>query len=131
MAAKKPVAKKLKKRVKKGAKAVRKTLEAKRGRAGAKAAGVAAAGMVGIAGIATIVHLLRRDARGRARLHVIASDAEWLITAEGKDEPIDRFRTKEEAVEAGREAAQKAAPSELVIHRLDGTVMRSHSYAAS
>ncbi|MDX1492868.1 MAG: DUF2188 domain-containing protein [Longimicrobiales bacterium] len=149
----KPISKKIEKQVKKGRKTVekqakkvgkkakavekkakavtkkaKKQLKADKGPSKAKVAGVAAAGVAGIAGIAAALHYLRRDSKGRAKLHVIAKDSEWHITAEGKDEPIDRFSTKEEAVDAARDAAQQAAPSDLIIHRLDGTVMRSHSY---
>lgn len=148
----KPISKKIEKRVKKGRKAVEKqakkgrkavekqakkiekrvksTLASKDGASRAKVAGVAAAGVAGVAGIAAAVRLLRRDAKGRVRLHVLANESEWHIKADGEDEPLDRFPTKEEAIDAAREAAQKAAPSELVIHRLDGSVQRSHSYEA-
>lgn len=148
----KPISKKIQKRVKNGRKAVErgaKAVEKKarvvekkakaaeknvRKRLGsidaspARVAGVAAAGMAGAAGIAAAVRYLRRDGKGRARIHVTANESEWLISADGQDEPLQVFRTKEEAVDAGREAALAAAPSELVIHRLDGSVMRSHSY---
>lgn len=142
----KPISDKIQKKVKKGAKAVekkaktaekkakkmekqvKKKLGVKSGPSKAKVAGVAAAGVAGLAGIAAAVAYLKRDSQGRATLHVVAKDSEWLITADGKDEPLERFSTKEEAVDAARDAAQKAAPSELVIHRLDGSVMRSHSY---
>lgn len=117
----KPLTKKIEKRWKKGRKAVEKASTA-------KVAGVTAAGVAGVAGIAAAVRYLRRDAKGRARIHVMANESEWMISADGKEEPIETFRTKEEAVDAGRDAAQAAAPSKLVIHRLDGSVMRSHSY---
>lgn len=121
-------AKSAEKKAKKVEKQVRKKLGMSSGPSRAKVAGVAAAGVAGLAGIAAAVAYLKRDSQGRATLHVTADDSEWLITADGKDEPLERFSTKEEAVDAAREAAQKAAPSELVIHRLDGSVMRSHSY---
>lgn len=142
----KPISKKVEKRVKKGAKAVekkakavekkaksvekavKKKLKSRKGGSKAKTAALAAAGVAGVAGIAAALHYLRRDKKGRAKLHVVAHDSEWHVTAEGRDEPVERFSTKEEAVEAGRKAAQKAAPSDLIIHRLDGSVMRSHSY---
>lgn len=145
----KPISKKIEKRVKKGgkaakkqakaakkqakaakkkAKAVKKTLTPGKKTSKAKVAGVAAAGVAGIAGLAAALHYLRRDSEGRATLHVVANESEWHITADGQEEPLHRFPTKEEAVDAAREAAQEAAPSELVIHRLDGSVMRSHSY---
>ena len=146
----KPISKKIEKNVKKGAKAVEKKakegaeavektakkarkqvekkLGTKKGPSKAKVAGVAAAGVAGLAGLAAAVAYLKRDSKGRATLHVLAKDSEWLVTSDDKDEPLERFSTKEEAVEAAREAAQKVAPSELVIHRLDGSIMRSHSY---
>ncbi|MDX1646678.1 MAG: DUF2188 domain-containing protein [Longimicrobiales bacterium] len=146
----KPVSKKIEKQVKKGAEAVgkkakaaekkakksakqvekrvKKTLGKKNGPSKAKVAGVAAAGVAGLAGIAAAVAYLRRDKEGRATLHVLARDSEWLVTADGREEPLERFSTKEEAVDAARDAAQQAAPSELVIHRLDGSIMRTHSY---
>lgn len=151
--AEKPVSRKIEKRVEKGVKAVEKGRKAVKKQAKAvekkakavqktvkkklksgdmpskaKVAGVAAAGVAGMAGIAAALHYLRRDSKGRATLHVIADESEWHITAEGRDEPLHRFPTKEEAVDAAREAAQSAAPSELIIHRLDGSVMRSHTY---
>lgn len=138
----KPISKKIEKRVKKGRKAAKKQAKAVEKKAKAvkesltpgnkpsraKVAGVAAAGVAGIAGLAAALHYLRRDSQGRATLHVVANDSEWHITADGQEEPLHRFPTKEEAVDAAREAAQEAAPSDLVIHRLDGSVMRSHSY---
>lgn len=142
----KPISEKIEKKVKQGAKAVeknarnaekkakkvgkqvKKKLGMSSGPSRAKVAGVAAAGVAGLAGVAAAVAYLKRDAQGQATLHVVAKDSEWLITSDGKDEPLERFSTKEEAVDAARDAAQKAAPSELVIHRLDGSVMRSHSY---
>lgn len=146
----KPISKKVEKKIKKGAekveenarkgakavgkqakkveKRIKKTLGGKTGPSKAKVAGVAAAGVAGLAGIAAAVAYLRRDSKGRATLHVQARDSEWLVTAEGKDDPLQTFSTKEEAVDAARGIAQEAAPSELVIHRLDGTVMRTHSY---
>lgn len=121
-------AKAVEKKAKAVEKKVRKKLESNSKASPAKVVGVAAAGVAGIAGIAAALHYLRRDSAGRARLHVVASESDWLLTAEGKDGPLETFRTKEEAVDAARGVAQKAAPSELVIHRLDGSVMRSHSY---
>lgn len=129
--AEKPISKKIEKRVRKGAKAVEKSVKKLRpdtGPSTAKIAGAAAAGVAGIAGIAAAVRYLRRNSEGRATFHVIAKDSDWLVMADGNHDALDTFRTKEEAVDAAREAAAKVAPSELVIHRLDGSVMRSHSY---
>jgi poly(hydroxyalkanoate) granule-associated protein len=46
----------------------------------------------------------------------------WQLQAEGTREPLSVHRTKADAVAAGKQAAAKAAPSRLVIHRKDGAV---------
>lgn len=128
----KPISKKLEKRVRRGAKAARKSIDRLTSNGGPSAgqvAGVAAAGVAGVAGVAAAIHYFRRDSDGTAELHVQPDGEQWVVIAEGADHPIDRFGTKEEAVDAARDAAAEAAPSELIIHRLDGSVMRSHSYA--
>jgi hypothetical protein len=128
----KPISKKLEKRVRRGAKAARKSLDRltpNGGPSAGKVAGIAAAGVAGVAGAAAAIHYFRRGSDGVAELHVQPDGEQWIIIAEGADDPIDRFGTKEEAVDAARDAAADAAPSELVIHRLDGSVMRSHGYA--
>ena len=127
----KSLKRRVEKRVKKGVKAAEKSLEKLKpgsGRSVAKVAGVAAVGVAGVAGIVAAVQHLRKGKNGRTTLHVRTEGDVWVITADGADGPIESFRTKEEAVDAAREAAGRAAPSELVIHRLDGSVMTSHSY---
>ncbi len=132
----KTVPQKVAKRVRKGVKAAEKSitrLTPGRGGSAAKVAGVAVAGVAvagvaGVAGVTAAVRRLRKGANGRATLHVRTEGDQWVIAADGRDGPIDAFRTKEEAVHAARNAAAEAAPSELVIHRLDGSVMDSHCY---
>lgn len=124
----------VKKRVRKGMKKAEKTfdkLTPDRGPGAAKVAGMAAVGVAGVAGIVAAIRHLRDGADGTTALHVRADGDQWIIAVEGADGALERFRTKEEAVSAAREAAAEAAPSELVIHRLDGSVMTSHSYQAS
>lgn len=121
----------VKKRVRKGMKKAEKTLDKitpDHGPGAAKVAGMAAVGVAGVAGVVAAVRHLRNGTDGKTALHVRAEGDQWIIAADGADDALDRFRTKEEAVSAAREAAAKAAPSELVIHRLDGSVMASHSY---
>ena len=129
----KSLSKKIGKRTRKRRKAVGKSLKNLRsdGRPSTGAiVGAAVAGVAGVAGIVAAIQHLRKSSNGKATLHVRTAGEQWIIAADGKDEPLDTFRTKEEAVEAAREAAARSAPSELVIHRLDGTVMKRHSYAA-
>lgn len=127
----KPISKKIEKRLKKGAKSLEKSvknLKPKDGPSAAKIAGVAVAGAAGVAGIAAAVKYLR-DGRGAATLHVTPDGADgWSITTEGRDKPVGAFGTKKAAVRAAREEAARIGPSELVIHRADGTIQKSHSY---
>lgn len=93
-------------------------------RSRAKMAGAAAAC---VAGLAAVVHYVR--ARGRAdRLHVRHEGAEWALRKDGTNGSVQTFDTKREAVAAAREEGAAAAPSEVLIHRMDGSVERSHSY---
>jgi hypothetical protein len=89
-----------------------------------KLAGAAAAFM---AGAAAVVRYVR--ARGRAaQLHVRHDGARWALGTNGSNGSTKTFDTKRQAVTAARQEAAAAAPSELVIHRVDGSVEQSHSY---
>ena len=124
----KPLKKKLEKRVRKSANSMEKSFEKLRSHDGASKTAMAGAAVAGVAGIIAAIRLLRREKDGRAVLHVVAKQDHWEITADGSEEPVGSFSTKEEAVDAARTAATEAAPSSLVIHRLDGSVMRTHNY---
>jgi hypothetical protein len=128
----KPLSKRLEKQIKKGMKGVEKTVSSvkpKKGPSPAKVAGVAGAAIAGAAGVAAAVHHLRRGPGSAATLHVRRNgDQLWEISAEGSDTPVGTYETKKAAVRAARKAAADAAPSDLVIHRTDGSVQVSHSY---
>jgi len=62
--------------------------------------------------------------------HVAPNDEGWIVTVEGKDEPISEHGTKKEAVSAARKTAKAKAPSELVVHKQDRSVQESFSYDA-
>lgn len=124
----KPISKKVEKRIRKSAKALEKSL----GSVGqsnrpskAKIAGMAVAGA---AGVAAAVRYLKKGPGDTSTLHVVHNGEGWSLTADGQDEPIETFSTKKEAVSAARTAAAKAAPSDLVIHRTDGSIEEQHSY---
>jgi hypothetical protein len=59
-------------------------------------------------------------------VHTVYKEGEWVNEVEGKGE-LGRFRTKEEAVSAGRDAA-KARVTEHLIHHIDGTLAERNSY---
>jgi hypothetical protein len=90
-------------------------------------AGAAAACVAGVVGAAAVVHYVR--GRGRAaQLHLRHDGAQWALRTDGSNGSAKTFDTKREAVTAARHDAAEAAPSELVIHRVDGSVEQSHSY---
>ena len=63
-------------------------------------------------------------------LHVIPGDDGWSVTVEGEDGAASTHDTKKEAVSAGREAAKKHAPSQLIVHKQDRSVQETFSYDA-
>jgi hypothetical protein len=90
---------------------------------------IAAAAGAALAGAAWFVKRRGDGAEnGLTTLHVLAADEGWLLQTEGSDES-KTYPTKRKAVAAGREVAANAAPSNLVIHRRDGSVELSHAYA--
>ena len=124
----KPLKKKLEKHARLSAKSVEESLGKLRSGDVSSKTAMAGAVVAGVAGVVAAIHLLRRDKDERAILHVVAKQDQWEINADGADRPVGVFGTKKAAVDAARHAATEAAPSELVIHRKDGSVMRRHSY---
>lgn len=53
---------------------------------------------------------------------------QWKVGYEAAGTAFSAHNTKEDAIRAGRELAQKQEPSRLVIHRLDGSIQTEHSY---
>jgi hypothetical protein len=96
-------------------------------RVAATVVGVAIAG-AGVTAAARYV----RSSNGVATLHVVSDGADgWIVKEEGAHEPVGVFGTKRKALRAARSAASESAPSDLVIHRVDGSVARSHHYEPS
>lgn len=61
------------------------------------------------------------------RIHVVTHDDGWAVKLEGKSNAESVHPTQKEAIEAGRELAQKHE-ADLVIHRQDGTFRNVYSY---
>ncbi len=59
---------------------------------------------------------------------VTPQDDAWMVTLDGKKKPLAQYETKSAALEAARELAKANEPSQLIIHRADGTVQTSHTY---
>jgi hypothetical protein len=89
--------------------------------AGAAVAGVAAAA-------ATAGILVRRRGGTPITYHVRPTEDGWTVGPEGADAPASTHSTKRAAVTEARRLAGEHAPSQLVIHRTDGTVQARHSY---
>lgn len=89
--------------------------------AGAAAGAAAAATAAGIAAAAF-------KGRKPTTYHVRPQGDEWVVQAEGSKQASSTHGTKRQAVKSGRELAGNQAPSRLVIHRVDSTIQKEHSY---
>lgn len=52
----------------------------------------------------------------------------WKIEYKGADQPFSLHQTKDEALEAGRELARNQQPSQLVVHKMDGSIQNEYTY---
>ena len=70
------------------------------------------------------------DIQFRKTYHLIYDQEvqSWKLEYEGADQPYSYHQTKEEALEAGRELARNQPPSQLVVHKMDGTVQDEFTY---
>jgi hypothetical protein len=64
----------------------------------------------------------------RGWIHTVHRDGQWVNEVE-EGEVLSRHTTKEEAVEAGRQAAIQRK-TEHVIHNMDGTIAERNSYGS-
>jgi hypothetical protein len=60
--------------------------------------------------------------------HVAPSKDRWEVKVEGAHRAAGLHDTKEQAVAAGRELARRQRPSELVVHKLDGSIQRQFMF---
>ena len=99
------------------------------GRAGkiiATAAGVAAATAAGVVAVRKLMG--NGAARPLEVFHVLPTDDGWSVKAEAAERASSTHTTKKEALEAARGLVKSHEPSQLIIHRLDGTVQDAHVY---
>jgi hypothetical protein len=65
----------------------------------------------------------------RTVFHVATRDGKWVVTREGRpDGEFDAFETQHEAIERARDEAQQQRPSQVKIHRADGTIQNEFTY---
>jgi len=62
----------------------------------------------------------------RKRYEVVPSGSDWQVKHEGK--VLSTHSLKSDAVDAGVKVAKANAPSQLVIHRADGTIEDERTY---
>jgi poly(hydroxyalkanoate) granule-associated protein len=60
--------------------------------------------------------------------HVVTADEGWKVELEGTTKPLSTYATKDEALEGAREVAQAHEPSQVVVHRMDGTIQTNYTY---
>ncbi|MNI66538.1 hypothetical protein D3C73_1221100 [compost metagenome] len=65
--------------------------------------------------------------KDNGNIHVVPYEGRWAIKRTGTDKPEHVLDTKEEAVEKAQQLASDGNIS-AIIHRLDGTIERSHNY---
>jgi len=59
----------------------------------------------------------------RTVFHVAARDGKWIVTRERHpDGEYDAFETRDEAVERARGEARQQLPSQVKVHRPDGSL---------
>jgi hypothetical protein len=81
------------------------------------------------AGVAALVHRKGSKANGGAVYHLAPNGGNWELTRENGTGTGANFPTKQEGLNAAREMASQHAPSELVVHRADGSEQVRHRYS--
>lgn len=65
----------------------------------------------------------------RTVFHVATHEGKWVVTRERRPEgEYDAFETKEEAVTRARGEAHQQIPSQVKVHRMDGTIENEFTY---
>lgn len=65
----------------------------------------------------------------RTVYHVVPNQDEgWKVELEGASQASSTHQNKDEAVERARELAQDREPSQIIIHREDGTIQEERTY---
>lgn len=73
-------------------------------------------------------HRERSNPMERMRYFVDRGDREWYLTKEGATAPMERFKTKRQAVRRGREIARGRKPSQLVVKGKNHVIQNEWTY---
>ncbi len=73
---------------------------------------------------------LRAQAAARQIYHVTFDSkmAQWHVKHQRNPQPVASFRTKEQAVSAGREIARAAGLAQLIVHKQNGQIETEYTY---
>jgi Uncharacterized protein conserved in bacteria (DUF2188) len=68
----------------------------------------------------------------RTVFHVATHEGKWVVTRERRPKgEFDAFETKDEAIARARSEAQDQSPSQVKIHRTDGTIEQELTFGDS
>jgi len=79
-------------------------------------------------GVNHMVNLGSPDTRKTFHVLYDSTIEQWKISYEGASMAFSAHANKREAVEAGRELAQSQQPSQLIIHKMDGSIQKEVTY---
>lgn len=87
---------------------------------------------LGVAATAAAGFIAVRAASGKDRkvFHLLPHEGGWQVKKANADKPEATRDTKKDALSVGRDVAKKHEPSQLVIHRADGTIQSASSYGS-
>jgi hypothetical protein len=73
---------------------------------------------------------VQAQASARQVYHVVPDSKAglWHVKLQRNPEPVASFRTKEQAVSAGRAIARAAGLGQLIIHKQNGQIETEHTY---
>lgn len=77
---------------------------------------------------ATVAVKTPATTNARTTYHVSTHEDGWKVALEGTKAPASVHATKAEALEAAREIAKTVEPSQVVVHKQDGTIQTQFGY---
>ena len=64
----------------------------------------------------------------RVAVHVVPAGDQWEVKFETNDRSLSRYENKPEAISVAIETAKRCQPSQVKIHRQDGTFQEERTY---
>lgn len=64
----------------------------------------------------------------RTVYHVLPAGSQWKVQREGASRASRRFATKSPAIRYARQVAKNNKPSQVKVHRQDGTIEKEWTY---